>query len=773
MTPAQHNAPGAEAEGVVDRKAQQLNEQRGQTSSATAPMDYAVAMAELGYHVHPCRIVLDADGKKRPYGLPGNWQAAGLTSRSDIELVWRSISATGYLIACGPSGVTGLDLDVRPEVGVDGRRSWAEAGGPRGMFVVSTGGGGGEHHYFASTGAGNGTGGLPGVDVKGIGGGLFGPGSEVVDAEGVVTGRYVVLEGNPARPGLSDEPPLPEAVHAGPKGVIPPGSFFNPPKSASAAARQWDGLHHRFVAGLRHHGAHGWGEEGHRFVLACTRELAGLSPQHARAAFADWFAQAGLVPTAADEAKLESALTFPADIIVADLPPPTAPHDTSRVGTNFNYPSSNVSQANDTSRLSAAAPGPRRLPMIGDAVWNHYGWTRSIRAQARARRVCPDAVLGAMLATYAAKVPPSVRVETGVKMALGTNLVVSLVGPSGSDKSSAFRLAQQIAPGSAVPVISNPNSGESFAASFTHADPNFEGSAAKAPRVLKDDPRALFYVAEGGMIAGVGSRNGSTWLPHLRALAMDEALSTTNATSEINRQVPDGSYSAGLVVGFQTTTAMTILEDTATGTAQRFLWFTALSSEDYGAVPLGAPMVPMSTPLVTRLAERIDAFNNLEHVLTCVHSITTRLVAEQDHDRMTRDLADTDDHDAHRHVLVAKLAALGCLSDGRVMVDESDWSWAEALYASSAATRDELLGLAAERADDEVHAAAARAGTSDRVRRGYDASVVRVAGVLVAKVQRDGPQKRGYLNRVIAGRDRHYLTDAIEYANTQGWQLLK
>lgn len=740
------------------------NEQQPQTTSGVAGLDAAIAMGQLGYHVHPCRIVLDAEGKKRPSGLPSGWQSAGLTAASDIALVWRSTAATGYLIACGPSGITGLDLDVRPAEGIDGRRSWAEAGGPRGAFVVRTAFGSGEHHYFAGDGAGNGTAALPGVDVKGIGGGLFGPGSEVVDQTGRVVGRYDVLEGSPARPGLTPEPPLPESTRAPGVGrnVITPGTFFNPPKTASAAARQWDQLHAKFVAGLRHHAAYGWGEEGHRFVLACTRELAGLSPEHARAAFDQWFAEAELAPTTGDVQKLESALTFPADVIVPDLPPPPPEVVSPADGTR-----EMLSQANDN-----PSP-PRRLPAIPDAVWDAYAWTRAIRDQARARRVCPDAVLGAALATYSARTPPSLRIETGIKMALGANLVVSLVGPSGSDKSTAFRLAQGLMLGSAVPVINNPNSGESFAASFTCADPAFEGSPAKAPRVLKSDPRALFYVSEGGMIAGVGQRNGSTWLPHLRALAMDEALSTTNATSEINRTVPDNSYSAGLVVGFQTTTAMTVLEDTSTGTAQRFLWFSALSSEDYDAVRLGAAWVPMADPRVTRLAERVDHQNTVEHVLTVVASITARIRAEQDHARLTRDIAATDDHDAHRHVLVAKLASLAVLSDDRVMVEEGDWAWAEALYAASAAVRDELLSLAEDRAADDRVRAAAQAGQTDRVRRSYESDVVRCAGVLVAKVQRQGPMTRGLLKHSLASRDRAYFDDALAYAHTQGWQLLR
>lgn len=759
----------------IERHDHLSEQQRQQTTSVPTGVDAAIAMGALGYHVRPCRLVLEADGHtKTPHGLGGQWQSAGWTDAAGIRARWAEVNATAYMIACEPSGVTVVDLDVNK--GVDAVASWAEVGGPDAAFTVRTWSGG-WHLYYASGGAGNRTGIAPGVDVRGHGGGVFGPGSAVVDAGGTVLGVYEAYAGSPERGALTVEPLLLAALKRAPSGGGVDDPFFAPTMTASAAmARAEDelaglatmpnqpgsGMRQRindaalFVGGLLHLGWFTRDQAVARLMAACDQV-------YGRA-------------DATDLRWIETALADGANkpvAVVPDLAPPNnaTPPPATMPDLKASPHGSFVSPTHVP--LPTTGAGPRRLPMIGDRVWDAYGWTRSIRAQARARRVCPDAVLGAMLATYAAKVPPSVRVETGVKMALGTNLVVSLVGPSGSDKSTAFRLAQQISPGGAVPVINNPNSGESFAASFTHADPAFEGSQAKAPRVLKPDPRALFYVPEGAMIAGVGQRNGSTWLPHLRALAMDEALSTTNATQEINRQVPDGSYSAGLVVGFQTTTAMTVLEDTATGTAQRFLWFTALSSEDYGLAAAMPAWVEMATPLVTRLAERVDAHNEIEHVLTVVHSITTRLVAEQDHDRMHRDLAATDDHDAHRHVLVAKVAALATLADDRVLVEESDWAWAEALYACSAGVRDELLGLAEERAADDLIAAAARAGQGDRVRKGYDASVVRVAGILVARVQRDGPQTRGALNRALAGRDRHYLGDALAYAHTQGWTLLK
>jgi tryptophanyl-tRNA synthetase len=225
-------------------------------------------------------------------------------------------------------------------------------------------------------------------------------------------------------------------------------------------------------------------------------------------------------------------------------------------------------------------------------------------------------------------------------------------------------------------------------------------------------------------------------------------------------------------VGFQATTAMGVLADTATGTAQRFLWFTALGSEDTGPGMVG-PVVHMADAAITRLAESVGHHNELLYTITVVPSITERVRAQQRHIRLTRDIAATDDYDAHRHALVAKLAALAVLADGRVLVAEYDWSWAEAVYDASAAVRDELLALAEERETDERRGQAVRMASDDRVRKAYPNDVVRVAQVLMRRVERNGgPLGRQKLRDAVAGRDRAYFPDALEYAAAQGWRLI-
>jgi hypothetical protein len=162
----------------------------------------ALATAELGYHVHPVRLQLNVRGKKIPTGLPKGWQLNGLTDPGAIRARFAGIDATGYMVACGPSGLTVVDLDVKG----DGEANWVAVGGAaHAAFEVRTWSGG-RHLYFRSAGACNTSGRPGGVDIRGIDGGVFGPGSVVLRVDGTVAGEYSMLSGSAARSKLTPEP---------------------------------------------------------------------------------------------------------------------------------------------------------------------------------------------------------------------------------------------------------------------------------------------------------------------------------------------------------------------------------------------------------------------------------------------------------------------------------------------------------------------------------------------------------------------------------------
>lgn len=181
------------------------------TAEQTA-LTWSMGMAGLGYSVVPCRIVLrrTTSGRltKVPIGMPDGWQRLAARTPEEIRSVWgqlvdRGMSPTGYMISCGPSGITVPDLDVGPLS--NGVAGWYASGAPSGAFVVRTQGGG-EHHYFAGRGAGCAK--MGGIgDIKGVGGGVFGPGSFVLAEDGVsIAGSYTAFGPAPRRDQLTPEP---------------------------------------------------------------------------------------------------------------------------------------------------------------------------------------------------------------------------------------------------------------------------------------------------------------------------------------------------------------------------------------------------------------------------------------------------------------------------------------------------------------------------------------------------------------------------------------
>ena len=153
----------------------------------------ALAAAMLGWHVFPCAV-----GGKRP-ALKGNWQELATTSGDQIRDWWNRASYN-IGIACGPSGLVVIDLDLPhieeieedadpgalfPLSGADILSQLAQQRGkryPGGTYIVDTPSGG-CHLYFAVAGDArlrNSAGVVgPHIDVRSDGGYVVGAGSRI------------------------------------------------------------------------------------------------------------------------------------------------------------------------------------------------------------------------------------------------------------------------------------------------------------------------------------------------------------------------------------------------------------------------------------------------------------------------------------------------------------------------------------------------------------------------------------------------------------------
>lgn len=150
-------------------------------------IDSARDLAAAGYYVAPVNLTIDERGKKRP-AFPGPWSEVS-TLTPDYEVFER---VTGLVIDTEKSGVVVVDVDEHP--GSSGSAALAAIGiVPNSPMNVRTQSGG--RHYFyrqpetplpCSQGVP-----VAGVDIRGLGGCVFGPGTVVIEQHtGRIVGEY-------------------------------------------------------------------------------------------------------------------------------------------------------------------------------------------------------------------------------------------------------------------------------------------------------------------------------------------------------------------------------------------------------------------------------------------------------------------------------------------------------------------------------------------------------------------------------------------------------
>jgi hypothetical protein len=194
-------------------------------------LDAALAMAARGWHVFPC-----APGGKQP-ALRGNWQRHATTDPAQVR-VWWAARPYNIGLACGPSGLVVIDLDIAKKPGqASGALALAtlsaEAGQPCPWltFTVSTPSGG-QHLYFAAPASPvpNSASRLaPNVDVRAEGGYVVAPGSQIGGR------RYLTRKAATPVPlpgwladRLTPRPPTPS-----------PPAHRAPPAAGNARTRAW------------------------------------------------------------------------------------------------------------------------------------------------------------------------------------------------------------------------------------------------------------------------------------------------------------------------------------------------------------------------------------------------------------------------------------------------------------------------------------------------------------------------------------------------------
>jgi hypothetical protein len=505
----------------------------------TAALAGALRMHELGIAVQPCHVeIRPSDGRKMLSDLVEDWQSHGANQNQILRAFGRGANA--YLIACGPSRLVVADLDVKGSF--DGIASWGDR--PRGGVVVRTQSGG-LHHYFRNDAEiGCPSSGLPGVDIKGIGGGVFGPGS--------LDGAYSIESWQPLTPWSSIGLVLPEKRKPAPP--MPPdwrpAEIFCDYTPSGAAAAMVEAL----AEITEHIKTRGWDESGFRKLLLTKTWWFGglvgsgyLGHDDAYAKLRAAITAAGYDPDDDDleiiESGLDKGAQDPLWVRRSDPPPTSEAH---RIGGLVNH----------------------TMPNLPDEFWDSRSVLSEIRDAAHQRARSADAVLGVILARLSSLLPGTLRVDTGVGMPVACNFYSILLGNSAAGKSTSADIAARL-----LPMMYD-------ADSMAHPLGSGQGIAAAYGSVVEGEFRqsiskAFFFADEGASLLAQAKARESIVLATLREAWTGRTFGQKNATAGLNRRV--SNYSLGLWIGLQSNHAAELFTDTYVndGTIQRFMWFSA------------------------------------------------------------------------------------------------------------------------------------------------------------------------------------------------------
>lgn len=439
-----------------------------------------------------------------------------------------------------------------------------------------------------------------------------------------------------------------------------------------------------------------------------------------------------------------------------------------------------------------AAVIERTPAFLPDGFWSTRPELAHIRAAAHASFVDPGAVLYGVLTRIASLLPGDLRVVTGMMESASLNLFAALVAPSGVGKSGSSKVAARLVPVLAAlgPMDDGQpryferapiGTGEGLVESFMgHRDQtDGEGRSTRVRGQARHN--ASFYVDEGKTITTLMvKREGSTLGPVFRTAWTGETIGQQNGSAERTRNV--SNYSLGVLIGFQPSTALPMLEGAEEGTPQRLVW----CKLGGGDIPRTAPEHPGRLWGENTLCDLLglDPFNSSENLLgperaestvTMCEALRTQLWDERY--LIQTGATEVDQMDSQRPVTMIKLSGLLCILAGRTQITEDDWHLAATLWATSCAVRDELLearrvaGLrkrTEEREAKVADAVAVKGAVNDE-----EVSRDRVARGVLRKVTRVNPASvtRKDLVNSIASADRKGGAGqrAIDYAVSKGW----
>ncbi|KAB2976006.1 hypothetical protein F8R89_30840 [Streptomyces sp. SS1-1] len=450
--------------------------------------------------------------------------------------------------------------------------------------------------------------------------------------------------------------------------------------------------------------------------------------------------------------------------------PPAAPRDDTPHDDEY-WPTEAPAEEDDPDDTTST----QRPGLLPETFWNARPVFQHIRQAAHSQGCSGDTVLYSTLARLSGMISHHIRAVTGIGGRASLNIFAAMVGTSGAGKSiSAGCVRDLMHPADddfrdGLPIGSGEGIAETFMGAVEeptgeiHQKGPYKGDPVMAKVRKQVRHNAFFYVDEGQTMAKLGERSGSILGETLRRAAIGEALGQTNASEERTRYIAPGSYSLGLLAGFQPSIATVLLADAHTGTPQRFFWGWA----DDPTIPDNPP--PWPGPIEPHPGRiRPDAPVDIDFPVSIKQMLWRERVARG------RGELEVPELDGHANLMKVKLAALFALLDGgRLNATEEDWELAGVVWKASCAVRDSLVRRA------EREAALAKQQQTDAkvelelrthvAKKGADLALERVARLVHRHASQVGGITYGGLKKSLASRDRAIAEKAVALAVARDW----